>query len=197
MEALALFLMAGGGIFEGLQQYKQAKKQSSYLKAQAAEYIRQSKYVEEMGREEQISSLLEEDIALGSMKARTAKAGLRLGGSAATRRKALSTRYTRQRRLIEMETVERSEQLRTAAEWLRKRAKDVKKAGRWGLLTSLLGSGSQAAYGAYKSGMFGDLFGGGIKYSSSTARAASIGSGAYAGTMGGGPTGGYSRSMIG
>ncbi len=189
MGALSLFMMAGGQTMQGIQKYRQLKKQKSSLKAQAAELDLQAKYTERMALRGQRELLEQEDITLGTQKARTAKAGLRVGGgSASARRKALSEKYGRARETIEMQASEEIRRLNYQAAILRKRAKEAKKASKWSKLTSLLAGGVALGIGLYGLGFFG---GGAAGTAASTSGLGGMSSsvGGSGGGLLGGPTG--------
>ena len=123
MEPVSLFLMAGGKTFGAIQNYRRLKKQKKSLSAQAAESLEQANYELRMGAERQVEFARQEDFDIGRSMAGTAGAGLRLGGSAAKRREAISTHYARAGEITRMETGERVRRLAIQAYILRKRAK--------------------------------------------------------------------------
>ena len=157
MEPVSLFLMAGGKTFEAIQNYRRLKKQKKSLKAQAAESLEQANYELRMGAERQVEFARQEDVDIGRSMAGTAGAGLRLGGSAAKRREAISTHYARAGEITRMETGERVRRLAIQAYVLRKRAKEAGRAAKWAKFTAILGGTATAAIGAHQLGMFEDL----------------------------------------
>lgn len=159
MEPFSLFMMGFGGGLEGYSRYRQAKKEAEYLEQMAAEIKRQRRYTEQVSLEEQHEVLRARDIDIGRAYGQAAKAGVRTGtGSTKKRRQAVSEAYGRQRETIQMKYGEQIQQMDVQRRLLLKQAKDIKKASKWNLLTSLLGTGFNVGYGAYKLGMFSNLF---------------------------------------
>jgi hypothetical protein len=126
----------------------------------------------------------------GALKAKLAASGADIGvGTPILLQEELAEELELENRLIGHEGEVAAMRYESEAELHKVRGDNARSAGRINMTNTLLQGFGMGAMFAKMGGMFSGQTG--------TFSSASTGSGPYAGTMGGGPTGGASRSMIG
>lgn len=193
LAAIGIGAQAGGNVLSGFYKRKQLKNEAaiaqynSFIMRNQAEAIRmRTKFQQERTAEE--SSRIE-----GELRASIGGAGIVSTQGAPLLALALQkSESDLQNYLIGYEgRLEEQQALNKALEFGMQRTM-LKIGARQAAVGGFLGAGGTAMTGWSQIPRTTDQ----IQYSSLTAKAASMGGGAYGGTGGGGPTGGYSRSML-
>jgi hypothetical protein len=148
------FASAGMSIWQGMQAKRAGKEEKKFFYEQAAEIERQMKFYQRESRIEAGEVVEERGRAIGTAEAQRAKAGLRGGGSVATRRKIIASKYNKIIAKIGRESVERSRQMGFKAGMLTKRGREAERAGKWKMYSSIIGGVFQSGKELESSGFF-------------------------------------------